>query len=156
MSASEVNLRSFKNKPGRVDDRKPGMSTRPAVLVVEDDARLRAAMRRFLEEAAFSVIEATDGREAVSGFQWEADPMVLVILDVMMPNLDGAAALREIRRLGASCPVLICSGLPREILSKRFEGLGVSGFLTKPFGPGELIEAVQRSLDHLTPTVESA
>jgi len=80
------------------------------VLVVDDEAAVRAVARNMLELMGFSVCTAQDGREAIQLFPQEAPSLACVLLDLTMPELDGAETLRELRRIDPRMPVLIISG----------------------------------------------
>ena len=118
--------------------------TRP-VLVVDDDAKIVRLVRTYLERAGHRVIEARDGRAALAAIALEMPS--LVVLDVMLPEVDGLAVLRAVRRGGAKTPVLILSA--RGTVGDRIAGLaaGADDYLPKPFSPSELVLRVQRILE---------
>lgn len=114
------------------------------VLVVDDEESLRNFVRRNLERRGYKVHTAANGLEALAVF--EAEPIGLVILDVMMPNMDGLETLRRIRQT-STVPVIILSALGDEEDKIKALNLGADDYLTKPFGVGELVarvDAVQR------------
>jgi DNA-binding response OmpR family regulator len=118
-------------------------TTRP-ILVVDDDAKIVRLVRTYLERAGYRVVEAADGRAALSAIALEAP--VLVVLDVMLPEVDGIAVLEAIRRTDQT-PVIILSA--RGLVDDRITGLaaGADDYLPKPFSPAELVLRVQRILD---------
>ena len=121
------------------------MSLRPApVLVVDDDPKILRLVRTYLEREGFAVIEAADGRAALAAVALE-EP-VLVVLDRMLPEVDGLSVLRAIRRRSRT-PVIILSA--RGTVSDRIEGLedGADDYLPKPFSPAELVLRVRRVLE---------
>ena len=83
----------------------PGPASRP-ILVVDDDVKIVRLVRTYLERAGYRVVEATDGRTALSAIALEAP--ALVVLDVMLPEVDGLAVLRAVRRTDRT-PVIIVS-----------------------------------------------
>jgi DNA-binding response OmpR family regulator len=118
------------------------LTDRP-ILVVDDDIKIVRLVRMYLERAGYRVIEATDGRAALSAIALEAP--ALVVLDVMLPEVDGLAVLRAVRR-NDQTPVIILSA--RGMTDDRIAGLtaGADDYLPKPFSPAELVLRVQRIL----------
>lgn len=113
------------------------------VLIVDDDPHIRELVRVFLEEAGMETMEAEDGVVALEIL--EHKPADLVILDIMMPNMDGWELCRELRRL-YEMPLLILTakGETRQIV-KGFD-LGTDDYLVKPFEPAELVVRVKALL----------
>ena len=118
-------------------------SGRP-ILVVDDDAKIVRLVRTYLERAGYRVVEAADGRTALSAIALEMP--ALVILDIMLPEVDGLSVLRAVRRTDRT-PVIILSA--RGLTDDRIAGLeaGADDYLPKPFSPAELVLRVQRVLD---------
>ena len=116
------------------------------VLVVDDEARMRKLVCDFLQKKGYKYVEAEDGEQAVDRF-FERKDIDLVILDVMMPKMDGFTMAQEIRTLNADIPIifLTAKSLKEDIL----EGFKIGGddYITKPFSMEELlfrIEAILR------------
>lgn len=104
----------------------------PRVLVVDDDATMRLLMRHTLKKAGFDVVEAVDGPPALEAFQTQHPDIIL--LDVMMPTMDGFAVCSELRKLpgGEHVPVLMVTGLDDvESINQAYEA-GATDFITKP------------------------
>jgi two-component system KDP operon response regulator KdpE len=113
------------------------------VLVVDDEKPLRDFVRRNLEVRGFNVRGASNGLEALAVFNTQA--VDLVILDVMMPRMDGLETIRRIRQ-SSLVPIIILSALGEESDKIRALNLGADDYLTKPFGVGELLARVQAVL----------
>ncbi len=114
------------------------------ILVVDDDVKIVRLVRMYLERAGYRVIEATDGRSALAAIADQAP--ALVILDIMLPEIDGLAVLRAVRRTDQT-PVIVLSA--RGLTDDRITGLGAGAddYLPKPFSPAELVLRVQRILE---------
>jgi two-component system KDP operon response regulator KdpE len=115
----------------------------PTVLVVDDEKPLRDFVRRNLEVRGFSVTTASNGLEAMAIFQTEA--IDLVILDIMMPHLDGLETTRRIRQ-SSLVPIIILTALGEEADKVKAFDLGADDYLTKPFGIGELLGRIKAVL----------
>lgn len=119
------------------------MTQAASILVVDDDPRIREVVRFALERAGFRILEAGDGREALATF--ERDGADLVVLDILMPEMDGTDVCRAIR-LRSSVPIIFLSSKDDEI--DRILGLELGGddYVTKPFSPRELVARVRAVL----------
>ena len=114
-----------------------------SVLVVDDEEPLREFVKRNLEVRGFLVNTASNGIEALGVFDHEN--INLVILDVMMPNMDGLETIRRIRE-SSTVPVIVLSALGEERDKVQAFNLGADDYLTKPFGVGELLARVKAVL----------
>ncbi len=118
------------------------MPARARILVVEDEPRLGEILRLYLERDGHRVTVVTDGRDAIAAFDADdAEPVDLVVLDLMLPGLNGEAVLAAIRDRGDT-PVLIASAKRSDL--ERIAGLrmGADDYLAKPFNPNELTARV--------------
>ncbi len=106
------------------------------ILVVDDEARIRAIIRKYAEFDGHEVAEAADGMEAV--LLCRKNTYDLIIMDIMMPELDGFSACREIRKI-ANTPIIMLSARGEEY--DRINGfeVGIDDYVTKPFSPKELM-----------------
>lgn len=109
----------------------------PLVLVVDDDSRLREYMRVQLELAGYQVREAENGESALAAIEDGAPDLVL--LDVVMPGVDGWQLLRQLEERHGSIPVIMFSGQLDEEAAAEAAEHGARAFLGKPFDPNELI-----------------
>ena len=117
----------------------------PKILLVDDDPLIHRLYQPHLERAGYQVISASSGPEAIKLVSHETPQ--LIVMDIMMPGMDGLSAIREIRHAGTTTniPVIVVTANPQYHLSQReSESAGASCFLTKPFSPASLLSAVQR------------
>ncbi len=119
------------------------MNTLPTVLVVDDERPLRDFVRRNLDVRGFHTLTAANGMEALAAF--ETQHIDLVILDIMMPHLDGLETTRRIRQT-STVPIIILTALGEEEDKIKAFDLGADDYLTKPFGIGELLGRIKAVL----------
>jgi signal transduction histidine kinase/CheY-like chemotaxis protein len=124
----------------------PAWKSQGTVLVADDEETIRALARRILERAGFSVLLASDGREAVELFRREHARVRMVLLDLTMPHLDGEACYRELRQIDPTVKVVLSSGYNEQDVVNRFAGKGLAGFVQKPYTADELIAMVRQCL----------
>lgn len=121
------------------------------ILVVDDESRMRKLVRDFLEREGFHVLEAGDGEEAMDRFYEDKD-ISLIILDVMMPKMDGWQVCREIRQV-SKVPIIMLTARAEERDELQGFDLGVDEYIAKPFSPKILVaraEAILRRANALT------
>ena len=116
-------------------------------LVVDDEQAVRAMAARMLSDVGFNVLTACNGREAVEVFAEHAEGIVVVLLDLTMPEMGGEEAFAALRTIRPDVPVLLCSGYTEEDAAARFAGKGLSGFLHKPFDFDAMVAHLHRVLD---------
>lgn len=114
------------------------------ILVVDDEARMRKLVRDFLVKKEFTVLEAGDGEEALNLFYSDKD-IKLIILDVMMPKMDGWEVCREIRR-ESKVPIIMLTARGDERDELMGFDLGVDEYISKPFSPKILVARVEAIL----------
>ncbi len=114
------------------------------ILVVDDEAAVRTIAKTILDAYGYRTIVAVDGQNGMEQFVERKDEIALVITDMMMPRLDGAATIRSMRRINPKMRIIVMSGLPQ---SGNIPGIGEMEFsLTKPFTSEALLQTVQRAL----------
>ncbi len=132
-------------------DTDPAVPAAP-ILVVDDDAKIVRLVRTYLERDGFTVVTAADGPAALEAI--ETHQPALVVLDLMLPELDGRAVIRAVRRdeEAAHTPILVLSA--RSSTIDRIAGLedGADDYLPKPFSPAELVLRVKSILRRAAPT----
>lgn len=114
------------------------------ILVVDDESRMRKLVRDFLEREGFLVLEAGDGLEAMDIFYEDKD-ISLIILDVMMPRMDGWQVCREVRET-SKVPVIMLTARSEERDELQGFELGVDEYISKPFSPKILVARVEAIL----------
>jgi two-component system KDP operon response regulator KdpE len=119
------------------------MTPAPTVLIVDGEKPLRDFVRRNLEVRGFTTLSAGNGLEALAHFTTQN--VDLIILDVMMPQMDGLETIRRIRQTSLA-PIIVLSALGEEEDKIHALNLGADDYLTKPFGVGELLARLQAVL----------
>lgn len=114
------------------------------ILVIDDESRMRKLVRDFLEREGFVVLEAGDGLEAMEIFYEDKD-IALLILDVMMPKMDGWQVCREVRQT-SNVPIIMLTARAEERDELQGFELGVDEYISKPFSPKILVARVEAIL----------
>ena len=126
------------------------------ILVVDDEVGIRSFIKKYAEFEGHEVIEASDGMEAIEVFRSKS--VDIIILDIMMPELDGFSAVREIRK-SSNVPIIMLSARGEEYDKINGFNLGIDDYVVKPFSPRELIlriEAIMKRVDSSAPVSESS
>jgi len=111
------------------------------VLVVDDETSVRRLARAMVERCGFTVAEAADGAEALEAIRANPERFACVLLDLTMPRMSGEEALRELRRVNATLPVILSSGYPAD-----GPVTGASGFIQKPYRLADLKDALRAAI----------
>lgn len=114
------------------------------ILIVDDESRMRKLLKDFLEREGYSVREASDGLEAIDIFYEDKD-VALIILDVMMPHMDGWEVCREVRK-NSNVPIMMLTARSEERDELLGFELGVDEYISKPFSPKILVARVNALL----------
>ena len=115
------------------------------ILIVDDEERMRKLIKDFLKQKKYSTIEAGDGEEALKVFEENESRIKLILLDVMMPKLDGWSVLRQIRQT-SNVPVVMLTARGEEQDELFGFELGVDEYISKPFSPKILVARVEALL----------
>lgn len=116
------------------------------ILVVDDEQIVRELCAEALQYLGYRTLSAVDGRDALRLFEMHGDQIAAVILDLMMPTMDGVATFAELQRVKPGLPVILCSGYSEQEATRRFQDRGLAGFLQKPFRIEELRKALRVAL----------
>ena len=119
------------------------------ILIVDDEPRMRTLIKDFLEQKNYRILQAKDGEEALDLFKMERDTLSLIILDVMMPKLDGWSVLRQIRQV-SQIPIIMLTARGEEQDELFGFELGVDEYISKPFSPKILVARVEAILKRST------
>jgi nitrogen-specific signal transduction histidine kinase/CheY-like chemotaxis protein len=112
------------------------------ILLVDDEESLIDVVARHLNQMGLTVLTATDGQQAVILYRERGKEIDLVLMDLMMPHMDGEEAFCELRKLNPDVRVVIASGCRHEDVRSRFAGKSLAGILQKPYTPAELLETL--------------
>ena len=119
------------------------------VLVVDDESRMRKLIKDFLAQKGYSILEAGDGEEALQVYEENKSHINLILLDVMMPKLDGWSVLRQIRQ-SSEVPIIMLTARGEEQDELFGFELGVDEYIAKPFSPKILVARVEAILKRTT------
>jgi two-component system chemotaxis response regulator CheY len=119
--------------------------TAPTVMIVDDALFMRMMIRDILSKDGFEVVaEAENGIEAVEKYK-ETRPDI-VTMDIVMPEMDGIEAVRQIMKIDPNARILMCSAMGQQPLVVEALEAGAKDFIIKPFQPSKVIEAVEKAL----------
>lgn len=121
------------------------------VLVVDDEARMRKLIKDFLAQKDFNILEAEDGEKALKLYNENKNKINLILLDVMMPKLDGWSVLRQIRQENKTLPIVMLTARTEEQDELFGFELGVDEYIAKPFSPKILVARVEAILKRTAP-----
>lgn len=115
------------------------------ILIVDDEQRMRTLIKDFLEKKEYKILRAKDGEEALEIFNIEKDIISLIVLDVMMPKLDGWSVLRQIRQT-SQVPIIMLTARGEEQDELFGFELGADEYISKPFSPKILVARIEAIL----------
>lgn len=125
----------------------------PTILIADDEAKMRNVIKIYLEREGYTVLEACDGEEALDKFY--SKDISLVLLDVMMPKIDGWTILRKIRQ-ESSTPIIMLSARGEEYDKLFGFELGVDDYITKPFSPKEMVARIKAVIRRSSDNIETS
>jgi two-component system, chemotaxis family, chemotaxis protein CheY len=114
------------------------------IMIVDDALFMRTLLKKALSAGDFTLVEGANGQEAVSLYEQERPDLVL--MDITMPEMDGIAATTAISHSDPSAKVIICSALGQQQMVIEAFSAGAKDYITKPFQPNQVLEAVNRNL----------
>ncbi len=121
------------------------------VLIVDDESRMRKLIKDFLIQKNYNILEAEDGEKALKVYHENKEKINLILLDVMMPKLDGWSVLRQIRQENKALPIVMLTARSEEQDELFGFELGVDEYITKPFSPKILVARVEAILKRAIP-----
>lgn len=122
-----------------------------SILVVDDESRMRKLIKDFLMQKNYNILEAEDGEVALKVYEENKEKISLILLDVMMPKLDGWSVLRQIRQENKTLPIVMLTARAEEQDELFGFELGVDEYITKPFSPKILVARVEAILKRSKP-----
>jgi PAS domain S-box-containing protein len=125
----------------------PAMQAEGLVLVIDDEYQVLRTLKRILTRLGFEVVTASSGRSGLEKLTSMAEKPRLVVLDIVMPEMDGAETLRRLRAIDSDIPVLLTSGFAMKEVVDRFDMDQVAGFVPKPFQRRRLLAELMKVLD---------
>jgi PAS domain S-box-containing protein len=139
--AASTGLPPVKKSSERAAASKPGLGH--TILVVDDEVPLRQAIAFILEQRGYTVREAADGYQAIEEVKKHGQAVEVVLLDVMMPRLDGLGTLKALREIRPELQVIATSGVNHDSRVDALRQMGVQHFLLKPYRNHELLDALE-------------
>ncbi|MFH0797052.1 MAG: response regulator, partial [Candidatus Omnitrophota bacterium] len=128
---------------------KPASVFSGTVLVVDDEPTVLNMVASLVKHLGFNVLTASDGVEALKIYRAQANTVTCVLLDVIMPRMDGITTLKKLKELNPDVKVILTSGYSPEDIKERFSSKELEPvFLRKPYGLAKLSEAFKKTLDN--------
>ena len=130
----------------RESEQRPDLTGTGTILIADDEPAVLRVAGRALKEQGYDVLEAVNGRQAVEIFRSRPDDIALVLLDMTMPEMNGAEAFKAIHTERPDVPALLSSGYDEQEATEYFLGEGLAGFIQKPYTPAALAAKVKEIL----------
>lgn len=136
---------------GEEDAAVPNWRGSGVLLIVDDEEWIRSVARSMAERTGFSVLTATNGRDAIDLFQHHAHELSCVLMDLTMPHMDGDDAFQEMHRINPHVPIILSSGYNQQDVTQRLVGRGLAGFLQKPYPLAQFVDALRKAVSSRRP-----
>ena len=140
--------------PARISEHKSVQQAAPlcwrgsgTILLVEDEAELRLVVKIMLQKLGFTVIEASNGMEALDVYQDNASKITLVMTDMGLPVMDGYALIRELKKRTPDLPILVSSGFGDAVVTAKIPREHIAGSISKPYNYDQLCEVLKRVVE---------
>lgn len=117
-----------------------------SILVADDEPLIRGLVEEILTDAGYSVLLVEDGQQAVEVYGAQMKDISLVLLDLTMPNLSGAACLRKLKAMNPEARIVLSSGHNEEEEIEELLAQGAAAFIPKPYFPDDFIEVIRHAL----------
>jgi len=121
------------------------------ILIVDDEAEVRALARDILLDSGYRVLEAENGEQALRVAEEESDPIHAVLTDIVMPGIDGKELAERLAAARPYTKMIFMSGRAAEVLGDSRGLISADAFLAKPFTPERLLNTVRRQLEYRSP-----
>lgn len=115
----------------------------PYGTIIDDEESVREFAVMLLEDIGFDVVTAENGLEGIERFRQYQDDIVLVLMDMTMPKMDGKACFSALKKIQPDVKVILSSGYNEQDATNYFAGKGLAGFIQKPYGPDTMIQKLQ-------------
>jgi two-component system cell cycle sensor histidine kinase/response regulator CckA len=112
------------------------------ILIVDDEENIREITRATLEKYNYQTITANDGAEAIAAYVQNSEKIRLILTDLAMPYMDGAAMIRAVRKMNPQLPIIAASGLIAPAQTAELQSLNVADFLPKPYTAEKLLTTI--------------
>nr|WP_199315600.1 ATP-binding protein [Aerosakkonema funiforme] len=138
---------AFENQTQPVEELEIMRGNGELILIVEDEAAIREVAKISLETSGYKVIFAADGIEGIALYVQNKHEIALVLLDMMMPNMDGLTTIRTLQKINPAVKIIVMSGLASNETLTAITGTSVKGFLPKPYTAKELFKLINIALN---------
>ena len=132
----------FLPEPKKKDSKQVTSQSHNKILIIDDETIIQELLQDVLQSEGYDIFSARDGQEGLELFQSKSDEIELVILDVILPKVDGKTVFTEIRKIKPEVKVLIISGYSKSDVKEELIQKGINGFIAKPFSIVHLLETV--------------